>query len=58
MSTALVAFLLFVAAFIARAVTAGLELEDYVLWMLAGLACMNLAPVVVLVQGRRQPANA
>jgi hypothetical protein len=39
----LIAFLLFVAAFIARAIANGLEAEDYVLWMLAGLAMMTVA---------------
>jgi hypothetical protein len=56
-STGLIAFVLFVIAFIVRAVQSGLEAEDYVLWMLAGLAAMTFAPVVTLVRSR-QPARA
>ena len=51
----IVAFLLFVFAFIARAVSSGMEAEDWVLWMLADLAAMTVAPLIAFVQTRRQP---
>lgn len=58
MSTGLVAFLLFVVAFIVRGANAGFELEDYVLWMLAGLGAITFSPVLVLVQRQRKPSAA
>jgi hypothetical protein len=33
-----------------------LEAEDWVLWMLAGLTAMTVAPLIAFVQIRRQPA--
>lgn len=55
---AIVPFMLFVAAFTARAVAAGLEIEDYVLWMLAGLAALCFAPVLTFIDShRRHPAH-
>ena len=55
----IIAFLLFVVAFIVRAVHGGgLEAEDYVLWMLAGLAAMAFAPAYVFVQSRRERSTA
>jgi uncharacterized membrane protein len=56
---ALVAFILFVIAFIVRAINdGGLEAEDWVLWMLAGLAALAFAfsPAVAYIQARRRPA--
>jgi hypothetical protein len=53
---ALVPFLLFVAAFIARVVHRGLHAEDFVLWMVAGLAALTFTPVYTWVQSRRTSA--
>ena len=53
---AVIPFVLFVIAFIVRAIQSDLAAEDYVLWMLAGLAMMNLTPVVAVVQ--RRPVRA
>jgi len=53
----IIAFLLFLIAFIVRGANAGFEFDDYVLWMLAGLAFLTITPVVALVQSRR-PARA
>jgi hypothetical protein len=39
------AFVLLVVAFIVRAIHDGLQVEGYVLWMVAGLAAAYLAPV-------------
>jgi hypothetical protein len=41
-----------------RVLQSGLDAEDWVLWMLAGLAAAYLSPAVAFVQTRRQPAQA
>lgn len=57
MNFGLIAFLLFLVAFIARAINSGLELGDYVLWMLLGLMATQLSPVAAIIPARRQPAR-
>jgi hypothetical protein len=49
------AFVLFVVAFTVRAIHNGLQVEGYVLWMVAGRAAAYLAPVVGFVQTDGQP---
>jgi hypothetical protein len=52
----LVALILFVVAFIVRAVSGGgVEADDWVLWFLAGMAFLALAPAVAYVQAKSNP---
>jgi hypothetical protein len=51
------AFVLFIVAFIVRAIHNGLQVEGYVLWMVASLPAAYLAPVVGFVQTRRLAAQ-